>query len=601
MAMSCIMGSKLGASEANMVFKFHPLSECHHHGHGHGHRQPSFNHVKTAARTTRSQGLFSASANTQRSASPQTSAPNQQHKEQVQTNLKDNDNKMLLNYVPVYVMLPLGVITVDNTIENEDGTREQLERLKAAGVDGVMVDVWWGIVESKGPRHYDWTAYRSLFQLIQTCGGLKLQAIMSFHRCGGNIGDEVNITLPPWVLHVGESNPDIFYTDRSGNRNDECLTLGVDNQPIFAGRTAVEIYGDYMKSFRENMSDFLEAHLIVDIEVGLGPAGELRYPSFSWNKGWIFPGIGEFQCYDRYLEEDFKKAATDAGHPEWGLPENAGQYNDKPEATEFFRPNGEYLTERGKFFLTWYSNKLLSHGDQILEEANKAFLGCRIKLAAKVAGIHWWYKDESHAAELAAGYYNLNERDGYRPIARMLSRHYAILNFTCLEMRDAEHPSEAKSGAEELVQQVLSGGWRENIEVAGENALPRYDRAAYNQMLLNARPNGVNREGSPTLKMSAITYLRLSDELLDWTNFRIFKTFVKKMHADQEYCPEPEKYQNHIMSLQQSKPKISINDLLEATKTLEPFPFEGETDMSVGGALADLVDNAIRILTFLFK
>lgn len=81
--------------------------------------------------------------------------------------------------------------------------------------------------------------------------------------------------------------------------------------------------------------------------------------------------------------------------------------------------------------------------------------------------------------------------------------------------------------------QVLSGGWRENIEVAGENALARYDRSGYNQILLNARPNGVNKDGPPKLKMSGVTYLRLSDDLLEAKNFSIFKTFVKKMHADQ--------------------------------------------------------------------
>lgn len=81
--------------------------------------------------------------------------------------------------------------------------------------------------------------------------------------------------------------------------------------------------------------------------------------------------------------------------------------------------------------------------------------------------------------------------------------------------------------------QVLSGGWRENIEVAGENALSRYDAAGYNQILLNARPNGVNKNGSPTLRMYGVTYLRLSDELLQESNFDIFKKFVRKMHADQ--------------------------------------------------------------------
>lgn len=49
-----------------------------------------------------------------------------------------------------------------------------------------------------------------------------------------------------------------------------------------------------MKSFRENMAEFLDAGVIVDIEVGLGPAGEMRYPSYPQSQGWVFPGVGEF-------------------------------------------------------------------------------------------------------------------------------------------------------------------------------------------------------------------------------------------------------------------------------------------------------------------
>ncbi|KAL5793986.1 hypothetical protein ACOSP7_002580 [Xanthoceras sorbifolium] len=504
------------------------------------------------------------------------------------------DEKMLANYVPIYVMLPLGVITVDNVFEDKEGMEKQLKELKAAGVDGVMMDVWWGIIESKGPKQYDWSAYRSLFEVIQQCG-LKLQAIMSFHQCGGNVGDVVTIPIPNWVREIGETNPDIFYTNRAGNRNKEYLTIGVDHLPLFGGRTAIEIYSDYMKSFRETMSDFLENGLIIDIEVGLGPAGELRYPSYPESQGWVFPGIGEFQCYDIYLQAEFKEAAARAGHPEWELPDNAGEYNDKPESTEFFGSNGTYLAEKGKFFLTWYSNKLLQHGDEILDEANKAFLGCKVKLAAKVSGIHWWYKADNHAAELTAGYYNLNDRDGYRPIARILSRHHAILNFTCLEMRDSEQSADAKSGPQELVQQVLSGGWRENIEVAGENALSRYDSAAYNQILLNARPNGVNKNGPPKLRMYGVTYLRLSDELIEVKNFKIFKIFVKKMHADQDYCPDPQKYNHEIGPLERSKPKIPFDELEDATKKEEPFPWDKETDMSVDGVVVGFIGKIMSI------
>ncbi|KAF6166859.1 hypothetical protein GIB67_026638, partial [Kingdonia uniflora] len=116
---------------------------------------------------------------------------------------------------------------------------------------------------------------------------------------------------------------------------------------------------------------------------------------------------------------------------------------------------------------------LLTHGDQILDEANQVFLDCKVKLEAK----------------------------------------------------------------------VLSAGWREDIEVAGENALPRYDRTAYNQILKNASPNGVNRDDPPKLRMATLTYLRLPSNLRESKNFRIFKTFVGKMHVDQEAYKEF----NHVL------------------------------------------------------
>ena len=68
-----------------------------------------------------------------------------------------------------------------------------------AGVEGVMVDVWWGIVEHAGPRRYDFSAYKRLFDRI-AASGLKVQAVMSFHAAGGNVGDTCNISLPRWVV-----------------------------------------------------------------------------------------------------------------------------------------------------------------------------------------------------------------------------------------------------------------------------------------------------------------------------------------------------------------------------------------------------------------
>jgi hypothetical protein len=58
--------------------------------------------------------------------------------------------------------------------------------------------------------------------------------------------------------------------------------------------------------------------VITEITVGLGPAGELRYPSYPEGDGrWRFPGVGEYQCYDRYMLQDLWRAAHAVGHPEW--------------------------------------------------------------------------------------------------------------------------------------------------------------------------------------------------------------------------------------------------------------------------------------------
>lgn len=49
-----------------------------------------------------------------------------------------------------------------------------------------MVDVWWGIVERKGPKMYNWKPYQELFEMCKKIG-LKIEPVMSFHQCGGNV------------------------------------------------------------------------------------------------------------------------------------------------------------------------------------------------------------------------------------------------------------------------------------------------------------------------------------------------------------------------------------------------------------------------------
>jgi hypothetical protein len=102
---------------------------------------------------------------------------------------------------------------------------------------------------------------------------------MSFHACGGNVGDNVNISLPRWVLEAGRAHPEIFYTDKAGCRNQECLSLFADESPVLAGRTPLQCYSDYMAAFRTAMGEDFGT-VLTEVAVGMGPCGELRYPAY---------------------------------------------------------------------------------------------------------------------------------------------------------------------------------------------------------------------------------------------------------------------------------------------------------------------------------
>ncbi|KAK9143750.1 hypothetical protein Syun_013150 [Stephania yunnanensis] len=423
----------------------------------------------------------------------------------------------------------LGVINMKCELVDPDGLLQQLRILKSINVDGVTVDCWWGIVEAHAPQEYEWTGYKRLFQIVRELK-LKLQVVMSFHECGGNVGDDVCIPLPHWVAEIGRNNPEIFFTDREGRRNSECLTWGIDKERVLRGRNAAEVYFDYMRSFRVEFDEFFQDGIISEIEVGLGPCGELRYPSYPVKHGWRYPGIGEFQCYDQYLMKSLSKAAEARGHSFWARgPDNAGSYNCRPHDTGFFCDGGDYDGYYGRFFLNWYSQTLIDHGDRVISLAKLAFEGTSI--AAKLSGINWWYRTISHAAELTAGFYNPCNRDGYAGIATMLKKHGCALNFICADLRTINQHvdfSEASTDTEGLMWQVLNAAWDVRIPVASENAHPCHDREGYNKILENAKPMN-DPDGR---HLSAFTYLRLSPALMERRGFLEFERFVKRMHGE---------------------------------------------------------------------
>ncbi len=71
-------------------------------------------------------------------------------------------------------------------------------------------------------------------------------------------------------------------------------------------------------TYAECHSTRFAGSVITELTVGMGPAGELRYPAYPEGDGrWRFPGVGEFQCYDRYMLEDLRRCAEAVGQPDW--------------------------------------------------------------------------------------------------------------------------------------------------------------------------------------------------------------------------------------------------------------------------------------------
>eukprot|EP01018_Ginkgo_biloba_P007966 Gb_22611 [translate_table: standard] len=458
--------------------------------------------------------------------------------------------------VPVYVMLPLNTVNMNGMLARRKAMNVSLMALKSAGVEGIMVDVWWGVVEKDNPGLYNWIGYLDLMEMARK-QGLKVQAVMSFHQCGGNVGDSCWIPLPSWVHEEMDKNPDLGYTDREGRRNREYITLGCDTLPVLKGRSPSQVYSDFMRSFRDIFKDFL-GETIVEIQLGMGPAGELRYPSYpESNQMWQFPGIGEFQCYDKsslegmilvqYMLASLKACADNVGNVEWGVtgPHDAGHYKMWPEETGFFSKEGSWNTPYGQFFLEWYSGMLLMHGERIATAAETIFHGTGAKLSGKVAGIHWHYCTRSHSAELTAGYYNTRTRDGYLPLAHMFGRHGVTLNFTCFEMIDVEQQPHAKCSPEGLLRQIVFAARKASIPLAGENALPRFDDIAHKQIIKSSKLLPDDSSSEEVFEpMCSFTFLRMSEQLFHSENWHRFVQFVRQMAEGRSFQPWEEKHHN---------------------------------------------------------
>lgn len=218
---------------------------------------------------------------------------------------------------------------------------------------------------------------------------------------------------------------------------------------------------------------------------------------------------------------------------QWGKggPFGAGSLFQNSEETIFFKNDGSWNTQYGRFFLEWYSEMLLLHGERLCMAADTIFFGTGVNLLGKVAGIHWHYYTDSHPSELTAGYYNTLTRDGYLSIARMFARYRMTMCCACFDLKDAEEEDiNPKSSPEGFLRQLVHAARICNLSLSGENSRNRLDDASLRQIIKSSKlylgqSGGVH---SNTTSLS-FNFVRMGKNMFDSHNWSRFTRFVRQM------------------------------------------------------------------------
>ncbi|KAG6432180.1 hypothetical protein SASPL_103754 [Salvia splendens] len=421
-----------------------------------------------------------------------------------------------INGTKLYVGLPLDTVSSCNSINHARAIAAGLKALKLLGVDGVELPVWWGVAEQARGK-YEWSSYLAIVEMVKSLD-LELHVSLCFHA-----SNDPKLPLPEWVSMIGESDPSIYFTDKSGQQYKDCLSLGVDDVPALDGMTPLEVYKEFLESFKSSFSPFMGS-TITGLTIGLGPDGELRYPSHRTMSASLV-GAGEFQCYDVNMLSQLKQHAEAHGNPLWGLggPHDAPDYFESPMARGFFVENGgAWENQYGDFFLSWYSSQLLSHGDRVLSMAASTFSDDPVSLSGKIPLVHSWSKARSHPSELTAGFYNTAGRDGYGAVAEMFSRYSCQVILPGFDLSDDRQPAESWSSPETLLAVMQASCRKHKTVVSGQNALACGAPRSFEQMSKNLM--GENAVAN------LFTYQRMGAEFFSPEHFPRFTQFVRGLN-----------------------------------------------------------------------
>ncbi|WP_395340019.1 family 14 glycosylhydrolase [Ningiella sp. W23] len=368
---------------------------------------------------------------------------------------------------------------------------KELAIAKEMGVHGVSVDIWWGKVEKSADNTFDWSYYHKLAELLRK-HQLQWIPIMSFHQCGGNVGDNCNIPIPNWIwTHFeGVSQEELMFKSEQGNYARE--TLAIWHEPSVSNQVYAQ-YREFMHAFETEFADFADE--IQEINISMGSAGELRYPSYNGHdENTGYPTRGALQAFSEAALEKYREylstkfASIEDLNASWNR-EYAGFSSISPSQVELEHAFAHAMHHQAgpiRDFIDWYHHSLIMHGEKMLSTGDAALQGAfsNIPLGFKIPGIHWQMSVQGgmrRSAEIAAGLipfqpYSIDNHFGYSSILTMAQQFATstqrplIVHFTALEM-DNNTEAPAYSRAKTLVAWLGQAAHAKGLTIKGENAL----------------------------------------------------------------------------------------------------------------------------------
>ena len=369
-----------------------------------------------------------------------------------------------------------------------------LETVAGYGVDAVSVDVWWGDVEGAADNRFDWAYYDRVFETI-TAEGLDIAPILSFHQAGGNVGDDYTSLLPSWLWekYAGTTHRGVLLGPTGLQHRSEQGNSSAESVQGWADRVVIGEYRDFTRAFEDQYGDRY-AEEVVEVNVSLGPSGELRYPSYNQHdEGTGYPTRGALQAYSPLAVRDLQHqvlrryGSLEEVNRAWGTDlRSVAEIAPPADADAFFTSLAYRDTQYGRDFVDWYNGSLVDHGERVLRTVIRT-LGNDFPEAAigyKVPGIHWSMTNPAHprAAEVTTGLVQTSvdldswaSGHGYQRIVELANRfdggpREVVLHFTALEMDDSDVAPQY-SLAQTLVGWIGDFAHRAGVEVKGENAL----------------------------------------------------------------------------------------------------------------------------------